>query len=130
MNGAPLPQGQGAVSPRGAGGGEAGSAWPATGLGNFDATLLDEAKTLSAALRDRPAVPLVLSDRARDALALRNKIISMLTARMAIVRGATRFVFRDDPSIARQVTSAYERRKRAAARREAAKKKAPGAPSV
>jgi hypothetical protein len=98
------------------------------GLGDFDGALLDEAKSLAVALRDRPAVPLVLSDKARAALSLRNKVISLLTDRMATVRSAARFVFRDEPEIVRQVTSAYERRKRAAAKREAAKKKAPGVP--
>jgi hypothetical protein len=47
-----------------------------------------------------------------------------LTKRVSRVRAAARFVFRNDPGIVRQVTSEYERRKRAARRRALA----PGRP--
>jgi hypothetical protein len=42
----------------------------------------------------------------------------MLMERMNTVRSAAQFVFRNHPSIVREVTSAYERRRRAAQRRK------------
>jgi hypothetical protein len=45
---------------------------------------------------------------------------------VSLVRGAARFVFRAHPEIAREVGSAYERRRRGAARR--AKKPIPLVP--
>jgi hypothetical protein len=99
------------------------------GLGGFDPKLIDEARSLAVTLRDRPVTPLALPEKTREALALRNKIVTLLVDRMNRVRSAARFVFRDQPEIARQVTSAYERRRRAASRRVAAKKKAEPKPS-
>jgi len=87
------------------------------GLGGFEAASLDEARALAAELRARPAQAEALSDQAREALLLRNKLAALLVERMGLVRSAARFVFRKQPDIVREVTSAYERRKRAAARR-------------
>ena len=56
------------------------------------------------------------------AKALRNRLATVLSNRMGVVRSAARFVFRNRPEIIREVTSAYERRRRAASRRAAAKK--------
>lgn len=92
------------------------------GLGGFDAALVDEAKTLAAQLRDRPAVPAALPENVARAKALRSRLATLLWHRMSAVRGAARFVFRNQPEIIREVTSAYERRRRAAARRAGAKK--------
>ncbi len=87
------------------------------GLGGFEAALIDEAGELAAALRERPAQPEVSSSKTRDALALRNKLAGYLLAQMGLVRAAARFVFRNQPEIVREATSAYERRKRATTRR-------------
>jgi hypothetical protein len=99
------------------------------GLGDFDATLIDEAKQIAAALRERPAERTGLGEQARDALILRNKIIGLLYQRMALVRAAARFVFRNQPEIVREATSAYERRKRAEAARRAKKKQQEAKPA-
>ncbi len=97
------------------------------GLGGFDAALIDEASALAAELRQRPASAFQESDEARQALALRNRLANLLYDRISVVRGAARFVFRNQPDIVREVTSAYERRRRAASRRGTSnEKKAPG----
>ncbi|HSO00487.1 MAG TPA: hypothetical protein VLS89_19480 [Candidatus Nanopelagicales bacterium] len=88
------------------------------GLGGFEAGFLDEARQVAAALRARPAQAEPLSSEARAALDLRNRLASVLQAKMTLVRSAARFVFRRNPEIVREVTSAYERRKRAAGRRK------------
>lgn len=87
------------------------------GLGNFDVAMIDEAGKLAKALRNRPAVPAALGEKARAALNLRNRLAMVLSARIALVRGAARFVYSNQPEIVREATSAYERRRRAAARR-------------
>jgi hypothetical protein len=87
------------------------------GLGGFDAKLIDEATALAAEFRDRPAVPAALPEDAAKAKALRNRLVMVLWSRMGVVRAAARFVFRNQPELIREVTSAYERRRRAAARR-------------
>ena len=94
------------------------------GVGGFDAAYIDEAKALAAELRNRPAVPQAKSDEAIQALALRNRLATLLQTRLGLVRGAARFVFRNHPDLVRLATSAYERRRRAAARRKAPKKDA------
>ncbi|HEU4410583.1 MAG TPA: hypothetical protein VFS43_35335 [Polyangiaceae bacterium] len=96
------------------------------GLGGFDVKLLDEAKQVAGALRDRPTSPVASSDESARALALRNRLAMLLGAKMSAVRSAARFVFRHRPEIVREATSAYERWRRAASRRAALKKgKAP-----
>ncbi|WP_438027568.1 hypothetical protein [Sorangium sp. So ce233] len=87
------------------------------GLGGFKAEYLDEARAVAAELRSRPAQAEAISRQAQEALLLRNKLAALLVERMGLVRSAARFVFRSQPEIVREVTSAYERRKRAAARR-------------
>lgn len=88
------------------------------GMGGFDAALIPEAITLASALRDKPATPVGAGDpKVRSALLLRNQMAALLLRTMGKVRSAARFVFRDHPEIIREATSAYERRKRAAARR-------------
>jgi chorismate mutase len=96
------------------------------GLGGFNTALIDEAFALSRSLLDKPtnqASPEV----ARSALELRNRIATLLTERMGLVRAAARFVFRNQPDIARLTGSAYDRRRRAALRRQAASGSAPSA---
>jgi hypothetical protein len=97
------------------------------GLGDLVARLLDQARALAAALRDQAAMPVALSDKARAALALRNKLLTLLCERMATVRAAARFLYRDGPAVARQGKSACERKQRAAAFRGAARKTPTGA---
>lgn len=94
------------------------------GLGGFDVKLIDEAKAVAEQLRNRPAAPVMKTEDAARALALRNRLATLLSIRMGFVRGAARFVFRNHPDIVREATSAYERRKRAATRRKALKLKA------
>lgn len=91
------------------------------GLGGFDAALIDEADTVAAQLREHPTTPAV-NAATQDALTLRNQIANLLYARMSLVRAGARFVYRNEPSIVREATSAYERRRRAANRRAAANK--------
>jgi hypothetical protein len=89
------------------------------GLGGFELSLVDEAALLAKALRDRPNSP-APTENARRALDRRNRLATLLVERMAVVRAAARFVFRNHPEIARMAGSAYVRRKRAALRRAAA----------
>ena len=92
------------------------------GLGDFDATMIDEAKELATTVHARSAggasetAPLGAS-----ALEQRNRLATLLVQEVARVRKAARFVFRHHPQIRREVTSTYERRARAARRRAAAK---------
>jgi hypothetical protein len=87
------------------------------GLGGFDAAHIDEARKVAAALRDAPQTAIALSPAARDAIKLRNQMVSLLWERMSAVRAAAKFVYRGEPKILRESSSAYERRKRAASRR-------------
>jgi hypothetical protein len=90
------------------------------GLGDFDAALLDEAKVLAVQLRERSAQrigPQNISAEQR-ALDLRSRLASMLAQRMSAVRSAAQFIFRREPSIVREATSAYQRRRRAEQRRK------------
>ncbi len=90
------------------------------GLGGFSVALLDEARAIAEELRLRPPSPNGTTLEARAALELRNRFLLLLTERVAAVRAAARFVFRNEPVIARQATSAYERKRRAAHRRATA----------
>jgi hypothetical protein len=90
------------------------------GLGGFQAAYVDEAVSIAAALRNAPQVPVIMSEAAREAIKLRNQMVSLLWTRMSAVRAAAKFVFRDQPEMVREVSSAYERRRRAASRRAAA----------
>ena len=84
-----------------------------SGLGGFDAALIDEARTLAEQLRKRSARKLQATPSERQqALDLRNRLIALLHDRMQRVRAAARFVFRNHPDIVRQATSPYERTRR------------------
>lgn len=86
----------------------------------FDDGLVDEAKDLVRALRERSAAR--IRRRGGDASTLltrRNQFAAMLIERMNRVRTAARYVFRRHDDIVKQATSAYQRRRRAAARRRA-----------
>jgi len=100
------------------------------GVGGFKASTIEEAKALAAELRDRPPSPMILSEEARRALALQNRLGTLLGNKMSTVRAAARFVFRSSPEIVREVTSAYERRRRASSRKNPSGKRAsPPAPA-
>ncbi len=94
------------------------------GLGDFSATTIDDARALSKELRMRPSVPVTQTEAAREALDLRDRLVKLLYDRMSAVRAAARFVFRKHPVIVREVTSAYERRRRAEKRRADVAKRA------
>ncbi len=67
---------------------------------------------------------------AKRAMALRNRLIVLLTERVGAVRSAARYVFRGHPAIVREAMSLYERHRRAASERRAnAKKAEPQKPS-
>ncbi|MFO0605632.1 MAG: hypothetical protein U0324_20790 [Polyangiales bacterium] len=90
------------------------------GYGDFDAAWIADARALAAALRARPDAP--VTDETAAALAAldaRNRLATLLAARMRLVRAKARFVFRAHPSLLREATSAYARRQRAAHRRQA-----------
>jgi hypothetical protein len=91
-----------------------------TGLGGFDSRQIDEAKRLAAALRARARAPRAQPEERREALALRNKLVALLRDRLATVRAAARFVFRDRPEIIREITSAHERARRTRSRAKSA----------
>jgi len=95
------------------------------GLGGFDAKQIDEARALAQALRDRPTTTVATTEKAKAAVSLRNRLMRLLQAEMTTVRAAAKFVFRAQPEIAREAASAYERRRRAASARKAAKAKEP-----
>jgi hypothetical protein len=82
----------------------------------FDPAMIDEARTLAAALRERSATQ-ADADSQRNALQRRTRIAALLQTKRNRVRAAVRYVFRHDPSLVREVTSAYERHRRAQARR-------------
>jgi len=88
-------------------------------LQGFDITLLDEARTLAAELRQQSAAALTRTnaDTQRESLALRNRLLTLLVERVKRVRRAAGYVFRNQPEIVRKFTSAFERRQRSARRR-------------
>jgi hypothetical protein len=90
------------------------------GLLDFDPATIDEGLKLAAELSEINA-KLESNPEAERAIALRNNVLSLLHARVARVRKAALLVFRRHTEIARKVTSAYQRRARAMARRAAAK---------
>jgi hypothetical protein len=87
-------------------------------LAAFDIALLGEARSLVAVLRDRSALR-ARANNTESAILIerRNRFAALLSRRMARVRAAARYVYRQHPDIVKQVTSAYERRRRAARRR-------------
>jgi hypothetical protein len=98
------------------------------GLGGFDIAMIDEAETLARQLRERPTTP-VSPENTRRALDIRNRVATILVDKMNLVRAAARFVFRNQPEIARLCTSAFERRRRRAQRAKATAHENPPAPA-
>jgi hypothetical protein len=81
---------------------------PLNGLCGFDPARITEARTLAAALRERPAK----IDRGAAALQRRNRVLALLAERVRIVRSAARCAFRGHADLGRQFQSEYERRQR------------------
>ena len=79
----------------------------------FDVGAIDAARSLARELLDRPAQPTSQSSEAREARLLRNQLLVLAMDRLNRVRKAARHVYRHHPNLVRQVTSAYQRRKRA-----------------
>lgn len=94
------------------------------GVGDFDVACLDEASALVSTIRARLA-PTGTVPETTTAIELRNRILTLLQARVSEIRSAAKFVFRAHPDIARQATSAYGRRQRALQRRAKAKQQPP-----
>lgn len=94
----------------------------------FDITHIAEARALSTRLAAAPAAPLPAAEAVKSAVLTRNGMLTLLSDRVALVRKAAARVFRAFPETYREVTSTYERRRRAATRRakvkDAAKAKA------
>lgn len=85
---------------------------------DFDPAMIGEALALAKTLAEAgsKAVPATPAD-VQAATATRNRMLVLLTDRVAQVRRAASRVFRNHPDTLREVMSAYERRRRAAARR-------------
>ncbi len=86
------------------------------GVGGFDARMIDEALEIAASLRARARAE-TLRPEALAAAALRDRLVALLVRRVSLVRAAARFVFRDDPGVARLASSVAPRRERVVAPR-------------
>src|SRR5690606_35884285 len=85
-------------------------------LATFDPALIEEARALSERLRARTSTPIVTTQGARATLELRERYATLIADRLRALRHTAEYLFRDHPAIYREVTSAYERRKRAVTR--------------
>jgi len=92
------------------------------GLAGFELEYLDEAATTAVQLRQKPARTAALAEDAAAWIALRNQLTNLLQDRVHKINAAGKVVFRDQPDLARKFASAYERTRRAEARRLARKK--------
>ena len=72
---------------------------------------------LSAKLAAAPAAAPPRQAEVKNAVLVRNGLLSLLMGKIALVRKGAARVFRGFPETYREVTSTYERRKRAATRR-------------
>jgi hypothetical protein len=89
---------------------------------DFDAALISEAKDLSSKLAVAPSAPAPAQAEVKSAVLVRNGMLTLLLGKVGQVRKSAAHVFRGFPETYREVTSTYERRKRAAARRAKAGK--------
>jgi hypothetical protein len=100
----------------------------------FDAALIAEAKALGVKLAAAPAAPPPAAEAVKSAVLARNGMLTLLSGKIAAARKAAAHVFRGFPETYREVTSTYERRRRAATRRakvkEAGKAKSEGGGKV
>jgi hypothetical protein len=90
------------------------------GYADFNPAWIDRAREVAALLRVAPAAPTPGAASDRALLDARDRLAALLLRRMRLVRAKARFVFRAHPALTREVTSAYERRRRSA-RKSAAK---------
>jgi hypothetical protein len=79
--------------------------------------MIDEAKALSVKLAAAPAAAPPTEGEVKKAVRVRNGMLVLLMSNVALARKAAARVFRAFPETYREVTSTYERRKRAATRR-------------
>ncbi len=89
------------------------------GLGGFDAATIDEAVDVAKKLLAVNERQVQQVEDVRRAVDRRNRLVARLKARVAKVRRAARFVFRDRPHLLKEVTSAHSLRQRAALQRAA-----------
>ncbi|HEU4410633.1 MAG TPA: hypothetical protein VFS43_35585 [Polyangiaceae bacterium] len=93
----------------------------------FDVALIARARELADRLALAPSAAARPADQERERAA-RNRLLGLLMQKVSLVRATAAHAFRKHPDLVRQVTSAYERRRRTAARKAAAAKGAPGRP--
>jgi hypothetical protein len=93
------------------------------GLAGFELAYMDEAATIAGQLRHKPTRAAAMQEDAAEWIALRNQLTNLLQVRVSKINTAGKLVFRDRPDIARKFASAYERSRRAEARRLAKKAK-------
>ena len=83
----------------------------------FNVKLVAEARELARKLTAAPAVPAPPAFDVAGATRTRNRLLTLLTGKVALIRKCAAHVFKDHPTLVREVTSTYERRRRAASRR-------------
>src|SRR5690606_14056852 len=79
----------------------------------FDISLLDQLEPLLYTLDNLPGEEERLKGRQRMSRRLLYQLLQLMQDRVSEIRKASACVFRDFPKIHRQVTSAYERNRRA-----------------
>ncbi len=87
------------------------------GYADFSPAWVSRARHLAAELRVAPATGAPSASGDRTELDARDRLATLLARRVRLVRAKARFVFRAHPTLVREVTSTYERRRRAASRR-------------
>jgi hypothetical protein len=85
----------------------------------FDLSLIDEANSLALQLSEKVVSDASKADEAGSLLLLRNQLLTLLMRLVKSTRKTAAYVFNEHPTIVREVTSAYERQRRARARIEA-----------
>ena len=81
----------------------------------FDRGIVDEAKKLAAEITAKPVTP---GPAPSASVRLRDRMLTLLARKVSEVRKAARFVFRHHPEILKLATSSYQRRRRAANRKQ------------
>ncbi|AUX41109.1 hypothetical protein SOCE26_025140 [Sorangium cellulosum] len=94
----------------------------------FDVRLILEARKLADDLQRRTLETIPEGGTSAAATTIRNQLLHLMLERVGAIRKTAAHVFRRHPEIVREVTSAYERRRRAATRREKARKAAESKP--
>lgn len=90
----------------------------------FDVGIFARARELADKLALAPSHAISPSDQERER-ADRNRLLGLLMQKVSLVRATAAHAFRKSPETVRKVTSAYERRRRANARKAGAEKPAP-----